>query len=184
VLRRLDWHDVRSAEEQRRFARDALAEYERGARARDAPARRFPLLIEIAKAASKAGKHDRASEVATIIFATEPELVGTFTYNRAIHFAHIALGNRALAGGDVTSAREHLFAAGSTNANFAAGEMYGPDYSPPLLTHGRRDAVIDYRGVQRALAVRPTPRGLEARCRGRRRTVVPDHRGDTSMIDR
>ncbi|WP_437987404.1 tetratricopeptide repeat protein [Sorangium sp. So ce117] len=134
-----------SSEERKRIAREALAEYEAALTLERCSLEALGILIEIAESALMAENYQRATEAAERLLADAKDHADTFQYGNAVHYAHITLGQVALARNDPASAAEHLRAAGAVHGSPQLNS-FGPDFelASRLLAMGQRNAVVDY----------------------------------------
>jgi tetratricopeptide (TPR) repeat protein len=132
------WFAATSEEERVRLAREALAFYERAYELEGGHGH----LAEIAKAASRAGDHERARATAARILAE----ASTDDPDAYRHHARAVLGRVMLARGDVAGAIEQLARSLDDVEYFAAGLVLGPDLTlaRDLLNAGEQGAVIEY----------------------------------------
>jgi tetratricopeptide (TPR) repeat protein len=127
------------------LGRKALAEYEKAhALTKDAGGR-FTLLVDLAKAALKAGDRDKARRYAREQLALAVLPAFSSTAGLAIFHGNTVLGRLALQEGDNEGAKRHLIEAGKTPGypslcSFGPGMMLAKE----LLERGERVAVLEY----------------------------------------
>ncbi|MDQ3297432.1 MAG: hypothetical protein M3619_12660 [Myxococcota bacterium] len=144
----LDAFEAQADEDRLRAAREALAEAERALELTPDPAEQLDRLVDLIKAASMAGELERSSELAGRILAIAAVSADPPPRRLAdgIHHAHAALGNAALANGDLATALAELRAAGIGADVVAAPGVLGPDLTlaTALLQQGEQHAVLEY----------------------------------------
>jgi hypothetical protein len=134
---------AKSPEEKRTLAVKALSIRERGLEkaSRD---ERFYALTDIVTDAFEAGDLTKAEQYASELLDSAQDK-NNWNYGNAVHKGHILLGRIALQRGDISSAKEHLLAAGETPGSPQLNS-FGPNMTlaKELLEKGERDAVLTY----------------------------------------
>ncbi|WP_437592902.1 tetratricopeptide repeat protein [Sorangium sp. So ce1000] len=134
-----------SSEERKRFAREALAEYEAALTLERCSLEALGILMDIAEAAIMSEDYQRATEAAERILVDAEDHADSFQYGNAVHLVHIALGKVALSRGEPAIAAAHLRAASEVRGSPQL-KTFGPDLelASQLLAIGQRDAVTYY----------------------------------------
>jgi len=134
---------AKSPEEKRTLALKALSIRERGLE-KASHEERFYALGDIAADAFEAGDLTKAEQYASELLQSAQDKKN-WNYGNAVHKGHILLGRIALQRGDISSAKEHLLAAGETPGSPQLNS-FGPNMTlaKELLEKGERDAVLTY----------------------------------------
>ena len=133
-----------SPEEKEELSRKAVSIRERGLESADAE-QRFYELADLATSAYEAGDTVKAQQYAFELLASADSFKKNWNYGNAVHKGNIILGRVALGRGDITSAKEHLLAAGQTPGSPQL-DSFGPNMTlaKELLEKGEREVVLTY----------------------------------------
>ncbi len=124
-----------------RIAGKALAQLERAFALSEGSARGF-LVVDLAKAAYAAGKHEQAREYAESALKDNGE---GWNQGKRTHHGNVILGRIALAEGNIEEARYRLVAAATTHGSPQL-DSFGPDMTlaKELLDAGEKEVVLNY----------------------------------------
>lgn len=106
---------------------------------------RFYRLSDIADEAYEAGNLAKAEQYAAELLQLAPQFRSDWNYGNALNKGNIILGRIALQRDDISSAKQHLLAAGETPGSPQL-DSFGPNMTlaKELLEKGERDAVLTY----------------------------------------
>jgi hypothetical protein len=106
---------------------------------------RFLALRSRALAALRRRRYDPAAALALELLQLANHYRGDWYYGNAVHHGHLILGRVALAGGDISRARQELLAAGETPGSPQLNS-FGPNMQLAfeLLRAGERDVVLQF----------------------------------------
>ena len=138
-------HSTPGQQPQQSRAAANLAKHEDALKTTTDQKEKFYLTTELATMALAAGETAKATLYSQSLLELAASMVGDWNYGNAIHVAHLVLGEIALNGGDVPSAKSHLLAAANIPGSPQL-DSFGPNMrlANQLLAKGEREVVVQY----------------------------------------